>query len=304
MPKAAVYIRFPKTGLGNMLLVWARGAVFAHLNSLPYYTSSWWGIRWGALLRGERKKRLYRGYFKETSLSKKLWLSLGSRFGKVYAEPPAKQLMPGVIESHDLFVFNKVITDNDLFGGLRDHKDLIQKELYKILSPATKNALQKSNPPVIGIHIRRGDFKIANPITPNEFFIKGIQLARSTAGSNQPVTVFTDADESEIEDILALPEVYLADQNPDIVDILLLSKSKIMFLSQSSSFSYWAAFLSEAIVIRPAGDWQKKIKDDSSQPFYGEIRWDYTDGMSTNNFQKKLSEVNLISKVLKTPSDK
>lgn len=289
MPKAAVYIRFPKTGLGNMLLVWARGAVFAHLNSLPYYTSSWWGIRWGALIRGERKKRLYRGYFKETSLSKKLCLSLGSRFGKVYTQPPLQQLMPEEIESHDLFVFNKVITDNDLFGGLRDHKDLIQKELYKILSPAIKKILQESAPPVIGIHIRRGDFKIANPVTPNEFFIKGITLIREAEGKNLPVTIFTDAEESEIQDLLTLPETYLAEPKPDIVDILLLSQSKILLLSKSSSFSYWGAFLSDAIVIRPAGDWQDMIKNNDAISGYQEIKWDGNDDLFTRQFVKKLS---------------
>ena len=51
-----VYIKFPKTGLGNMLLVWARGVAFAKLNNLSYGTSSWWGLRWGALIRREQKK--------------------------------------------------------------------------------------------------------------------------------------------------------------------------------------------------------------------------------------------------------
>jgi subtilisin-like proprotein convertase family protein len=40
-----------------------------------------------------------------------------------------------------------------------------------------------------------------------------------------------------------------------------MSKSKFVILSRSSTFSYWAAFLSDALVIRPAGDWQLKIKD-------------------------------------------
>jgi hypothetical protein len=293
MPKTVVYIRFPKTGLGNMLLVWARGAVFANLNNLPYYTSSWWGVRWGALLRRERNKRYYAGYFKETSFLKRVWLSYGFQPGKVYAEPPVQGMIRDVIEKKTLFVFNRVITDNDLFVSLRDHKNLIQKELYKILTPGVNKILQKSAAPVIGIHIRRGDFKIANPITPNEFFIKGIQLARAAAGSNLPVTVFTDAAKIEIEDILALPAVILAEQNPDIVDILLLSKSKIIFLSQSSTFSYWGAFLSEAVVVMPADDWQRKIRNQDSRTDYREVRWCYKDEDSTKELKKELLKVEI-----------
>ena len=83
-----VYIKFPKTGLGNLLLVWARGVVFAKMNGIHYYSSSWWGLRWGALLRGEQKKRLYWGYFIETSLKKQIQLSLKYHFGKTIIEPP------------------------------------------------------------------------------------------------------------------------------------------------------------------------------------------------------------------------
>ena len=60
-----VYVDFPKVGLGNMLLVWARAVVFCKLNNLDLTTSSWWGLRWGALLRRESKKRLYYQYLIE-----------------------------------------------------------------------------------------------------------------------------------------------------------------------------------------------------------------------------------------------
>lgn len=242
----------------------------------------------GAFIRREKRKRLYRRYFTETSFLRKLQLSYNYHFGRIHKEPPVQTLPNGIYEN-DLFVFNKVITDNDLFGALRNHKDLILDELNKIITPRINNLLQKYQPPVIGIHIRRGDFKIANPITANEFFIKGINLIREAAGTNLPVTIFTDADESEIQDLLALPETYITEPKPDIVDILLLSKSKIMLLSQSSSFSYWGAFFSDAIVIRPADDWQNIIKNDNAKSGYGEIKWDHKDDLSTKQFVKKLN---------------
>jgi hypothetical protein len=285
-----VYIKFPKTGLGNMMLVWARGVVFAHLNNLPYTTSSWRGLRLGALIRWEKKKRLYLGYFIETPYLKKFQIGYKYWFAKVQIEPPVQIISKN--NTADLFVFKEVITDNDLFGALRTHKDLILHELDKIISPRIKAMLLHYQPPVIGVHIRRGDFKIGNPITPNEFFIKGINLIRTVVGNNWPVTIFTDADKNEIKDILGLPEIYMAEEKSDIADILLLSKSKIMLLSQSSTFSYWGAFLSDAIVVRPVNDWQVKIRDITPDSIYQEIKWDCNSELSTIELARKIKLIN------------
>ena len=284
-----VYIRFPKTGLGNMLLVWARGVVFSGINQMEYKTSSWWGLRWGALLRRKQKKRLYWNYFKETPFLQQCILQLKYCFGKTIKEPQVAVIADNA-KSDDLYVFNKVITDNDLFGQLRAHERLIAKELDNILSERIKKILASAKNPVIGIHVRRGDFKVGNPITTNEFFIKGINLILKVAGTNWPVTVFTDAEKFEIQDILSLPNVEIAAENPDIVDILLLSKSKIMLLSQCSTFSYWGAFLSQAVVIRPLSNWKKKKKNESPDSGYCEIKWDSTLDTSTNQLEEKLKQ--------------
>lgn len=223
-----VYVKFPKTGLGNMMLVWARGLVFARLNNIDYVTTSWWGLRWGALLRQEQRNRLYWGYFKETSWTKRISLFFSLLLSKKIFEPTVNK-----IETRNsintVYVFNKVITDNDLFGAIRNHKEIIANELDAILTPKMKAMIRGHATPVIGVHIRRGDFKMGNPITPLSFLIEGIKLVRETASSNLPVTVFTDASEDEITDILQLPNVSLAASKPDILDIILLSKSKYSF---------------------------------------------------------------------------
>jgi hypothetical protein len=41
--------------------------------------------------------------------------------------------------------------------------------------------------------------------------------------------------------------------NPDIADLILLSKSRVIVTSATSTFSYWAGFLSEAaLIMHPA----------------------------------------------------
>jgi hypothetical protein len=255
-----VYVKFPKTGLGNLLLIWARAYVFSEINHLPLVTSSWWAFRWGAWLRNEKKKRLYWGYFRENGFLRRLGIQWFRLTHKIVHEPPIQKIDTRV-SGNQLFLFDRVIVDNDLFGSIRDYSDLISQKLYEMLNPKLKKQLETYVPPVISIHIRRGDFKMGNPITPESFFIKTINEIRKAANEDLPVTVFTDANEDEIMEVLALPETHMASPKADILDILLMSKSKFVILSRSSTFSYWAAFLSDALVIRPAGDWQLKIKD-------------------------------------------
>jgi hypothetical protein len=166
-----------------------------------------------------------------------------------------------------LYLFNKVSDDTDLFGCLREHEQMIRKKIYEMLSPKLEKELSGYTVPIISAHIRRGDFKKGNPITPESFFINCIKEIRSSVGEDWPITIFTDAGEWEIENVLSLPHAHIAKPKADILDILLMSKSKVIITSRSSTFSYWAAFLSDAVVIRPEGDWQKTIKVNQNNYF-------------------------------------
>jgi Glycosyl transferase family 11 len=287
--KAKVYIKFPKTGLGNMMLVWARGIVFAQLNDLPVVASSWWGLHWGALLRREKKSRLYLGYFKESSLLKQLLIKFFLKLKTVELDPIIVTLRNEKKNEPKLYVFNKVVTDNDLFGSLREHEEIIKARIEKALTSKMKLRLAMYKEPIIGVHIRRGDFKLGNQTTPLNYFIESINTIRNTIDKNLPVTIFSDADELELKEILAISNVKLTESKPDILDILLLSKSKFIVLSRSSTFGYWAAFLSNAFVIRPFDDWQLLIKNNSST--YKEIKFNIEDANSKKTLVDILKEV-------------
>jgi CBS domain-containing protein len=273
--KAKVYVKFQKTGLGNMLLIWAKGLVFGHLNNIEVITSSWWGFHWGALIRRERKTRLYIGYFKETSIIKQIKIKYYEKFKIKEKEPQIKLLRDFEKKKAEIYIFNEIITDSDPFGALRNNEILIKNSLYNLLTVNMKSKLGKYKSPVIGVHIRRGDFKLGSQLTSLEYFIAGIILVRKEIGESAPVTIFTDASIDEIAEVMALENVLLAENKPDILDILLLSMSKVIILSGSSTFGYWAAFLSNAFVIRPKVDWLPLVKNNNLNTGYKEIRWNH-----------------------------
>ncbi|WP_121357032.1 alpha-1,2-fucosyltransferase [Flavisolibacter nicotianae] len=262
--KHRVYADLPKIGLGNLLLIWARAKVFSELNGVPLVTSSWWGIRLGAWKRNEKQKRIYWGYFQESPLQKRMTMLFRKRLHRVVNEPPvAKCTLPF---KPTIFRFAEPISQNELFNGIKPYRELIKAEIHKLLQPRLARQMASLERPEIAVHIRRGDFKLGSTITPNEFFIRCIQYIRSETGRDLRVTIYTDAEREEIEDVLQLGNAHLARQKADILDILEMSRCRIMILSQTSTFSYWAAFLSNAIVIKPHGDW------------YGDIRpWEIND---------------------------
>lgn len=240
------------------MLVWAYALVFARMNNLDVIVGRWSQYRWGAILRREKKNRRYKGYFKETSLLRLVLFRLRLVFYKKYFDPEVAQL--GESKPNVFYVFKKPFPRRELFKELVPYEGFIRDNLYNMLTPELKDNAKNLTPPEIAVHVRRGDFRLGNPITPNAFFISVINGIREAVGSELSVIVFTDAAEDEISDILSLENVSLSENKEDILDLLQMSKAKFLVLSRSSSFSYWAAFLSEAFVIMSDEDWQLRIK--------------------------------------------
>lgn len=287
--KPLVYVSFPKTGLGNMLMVWARGLVFARLNGFNLATSPWWGFRWGALLRREQKKRLYWKYFTETPFYIQLPARFQWGFKNIMIEPPVEKLTGTSLHNKTLFLFKQVMPDYDLFGSIKNYHGMIATELMNALHPSRKSMLLTFEPPVIGIHIRRGDFKLGSTLTPIDFFIDGINIIRQQVGECLPVTVFTDADMDELGKLFLLPSIKRAEKKADILDILLMSKSRFLLLSAGSTFSYWAAFLSDAFVIRPASDWLHQIRDVTPGKDFFDLKWQHDEEGTQNALKENLT---------------
>ena len=277
MRQSCVHADLPRGGLGNKLLVWARALVFSHLNELPLFVSNWAEVKIGPFLRNEKCKRQYWGYFNKTNHPSFL-RRLSFAMSKCTEAPPLRRVAGS--EAKLLYVFRKLPSWPDYFKDLREFRSLIVDRFYQNVSPKYLSLAQLQDAPVIGVHVRRSDFRepiavevpgnACNIRTSLDYYIRTIQILRDIQGTKLPVTVFTDGMEAEIAGLLSLPGVKIAPRNPDIVDLLLLSRSRYIVVSPGSSFSYWAAFVSDAPVITHSS-FKMRIRSDEEEFFEGPV---------------------------------
>ena len=131
--RSLVHARLPRGGLGNKLLVWARATVFGALNNLPVVTTGWADVRIGPLLRRERFKRYYFGYFRRQHPLQLVRLLCSYAVSNRISEP---ELQVREAASKSLHVFRKLPRYPDYFDGLRDYRELIKDSLWNIASPS------------------------------------------------------------------------------------------------------------------------------------------------------------------------
>lgn len=272
MVEPCVHALLPRAGLGNKMLVWARALVFARLNSLPLYVSGWAELKLGPYLRRERSKRQYWGYFSRRGGAGPVRRAFWRLSARIVREPELGKVAMESVPRNTVFRFDTMPSGQDFFAGLRCHEEMIRAELMAAITPRIREMATRTEPPVIGVHVRRSDFReplpgedmvgSENVRTPLEHYCSAIERIRAQGGECLPVTVFTDGHPEEVEPLLRMRNVQLAAPHPDIVDLLLLSRSRWIVVSARSTFSYWAAFLSRAHVItHPAHE--VKLRNDA-----------------------------------------
>jgi hypothetical protein len=258
--ESSVFARLPRGGLGNKLLVWARALVFAHKFGLPLYVSGWSDIRIGPYLRLEPSKRQYWGYFEGGDAPSLLRRFMFSRWCEVHHEPDLECELPaGPQKAAQLYLFDTVPSWHDYFQGLRGNEELVRSSFCSLLQSQYRKELICESGPIIGVHVRRSDFRELAPgesigencnvRMPIAYYLDVINALRRMAGRKLQAMIFTDGRHEDVAELLALPDVTMAAPNSDVVDLILLSKSKYLVTSFGSTFSYWAAYLSDGIVI-------------------------------------------------------
>ena len=248
----------PNAGLANKLFVWAKAQTFAHVNGIPVHTIGWSYPKIGPILRGEKSSRLYSRFFERTSTAAALALISGAAHGGI-VEEPVIELRPSSV-SRNVFTFRRIPGWQDMFGDIREQRTFLRHRAYAAIRPVYAESLERLVPPIIAIHVRRGDFRQLNPNenfrdvggvrTPDRYFTDIIHQMRSAAGVDLPITVFSDGSDKELSSLLSLPNVSRSKAQNDVEDLLLMSRSRVIVLSAGSTYSEWAGFLSDAVLLR------------------------------------------------------
>lgn len=272
-----VWAKIPRAGLANKLLVLSKAMIFAKLNKLPLITTNLVSFHLGPILRRERSIRFYNGYFNQDSLIKRLKIRLLALFDKSPTiNPDIKILGEQSKEKSTLYVFKDFMFWMHFFDQIRDYRHWVKPFLLETLIKVDliKEANRKKAPH-IAVHVRLGDFKkLENKEefkaldawcirTPIEYFVEAINKIRQEAADCIPVTLFTDGTREEVKEILELPEIHLSEESKDIMDFLMISKSKVILPSPSSTFSLLAAYLSEAVIFHHPDFYMRNIRPNS-----------------------------------------
>jgi hypothetical protein len=259
-----VYPQLPRAGLGNMLLVWARAVLFADINSIPVVAPTWGKIRIGTYLRGERDKRYYGNLFCNKSYISKIKYFLALLNKKILSyNPTISKLDLANLETQGLgchlFIFNSLPHWSDYFIDLKENQSFIKQRLLSSIRYSALETIYNCPAPQIGIHIRMGDFKVLKPgddftklgnvRTPITWYVRVICAVRKMAGYDVPVTLFSDGHNSELSELLNLPQVSRSPCDSALSDMLTLSRSKLLITSSGSTFSGWASYLGQCPTI-------------------------------------------------------
>ena len=253
-------IRLGGAGLGNILFPWATALVYAKNNNLKRIQTTWKNLKIGTFLRKERDKRMYMDLFLEADGV--------SGFKKFFL----------LNFSNNIKVFSGM---NDLFAPFKREQIFVKSELLKIINPYHIKRAKEFNSNSIAIHIRMGDF--ANPINekvlrngdwnyrlPIKWYISLIEKIQIE--SNLPIYIFSDAEDSELKEILAYDNCNRAYFGSAISDMLALSTCKVL-ISSASTFSMWASFLGQMPTIWFPGQMRQTLLLDNSK-FEGEVDYD------------------------------
>lgn len=275
-PPSFCHARLSNSGLGNKLFVWARAFVFARLNHVPLVVTGWTKFQLAPILHGG-DWRLYLNYFRsvrEINVFKQFSMQHSAQ---IVREPPVAK-----VDSPDrptIYEFREGVHWSDYFRDLKPHREMIRKALFEMLTPARQCEYEKVAKPEVCIQIRMGDFrslkqgedfeKAGNTRTPLAYFINRIQGIREIHGSQIPITIISDGNRTQLQELLTLPAVELGARQTAIVDILRMARSKVLVPSASSTFGYWAGFLGDCAIIMHPDHIHKPIRPDSvNELFY------------------------------------
>lgn len=232
-------------GLGNLLNAWARCYVYAHKKGKVknMIAPTWPQFSLNQWRHNDSDKRLYANLF-----TNKHYIN-GFRKQYILHTCPKFDVSEEIHSKKHVKTF-EIDGKSGFNAFLHDHQ-LIYEELIKITNPKHKKGLEFDFSNTISMHIRFGDFKRYSRSTELDFFIKTLTEIREKLSSTIKCYIFSDAEDTELKELLKLENVERISFGSSIADILGLSNSKVIIASKGSTFNKWASFLGRMPIIFP-----------------------------------------------------
>jgi hypothetical protein len=237
--------RLGGVGVGNLLFPWARCAIYCRHGGATQIYTTWPQIKPGAWLRMEQDKRHYFHVFRplpdEIRGARKLQLLHTTK--RVNENCPWSEY-----PDSPRTVFFRGLGNYFLDLQLSDRAWLRERFLAMI---SDRRLVERTSDPHIGVHIRRGDMPpyqadIQNTGTmrlPLSWYAHVIRRVCTQSGWTGEIGVCSDGTETELAEILRLPNVRLVRGKTALHDLMYLAASHLI-IGSVSTFSQWAAYFS------------------------------------------------------------
>ncbi len=269
------------SGIGTRLFPWARCVLFSEKNNAYMLRPNWVQPRIGPLIRGGIDYKSYARQILLYNLFNKPVNStyvIDDLFARVFYDKITENEYVKYSGSKKGLVV-RFEGDSGRFKSLNGYDEKLKEELIKITKNEWIQFVDSFKNIPIGINIRLGnDFKSAQTIddhyksefikTPVSWFVESLKKIRHILGYDAAAYIVTDGTESDIVDLLDLPNTFFVRPGCAISDLLILSKSKILLRSGGSSFSAWASFLGQMPTISHPGQPMDKFNMINKNGYY------------------------------------
>jgi hypothetical protein len=264
---SAVVARLPKAGLGNKLFVWAEALVFAREHGLPLTVTGWNTPQWRNWWRcGDL--RWYGGYFTP-------WAEGRIAKSRVMRQPQALE------DDVDVYEFTEIPHWRTCFDKLVPHREMIGNELRSHLTRARQREVGAVQKPALCVQVRMGDFRalktgesfaaVGGVRTPLDYYKSMISSVRKVAGARVPVTLVSEGSDAELAELLQMDAVTRHKGRSSIADLFLMADSQVLVCAAGSSFSQWAVFLGEGVVLHHPEHFHFKVRGEKSATYEGAV---------------------------------